>query len=358
MGAAFPILPVILPVMQEGVIALDKDGVVQLCNDAAARMVRLEDAAKGKRLVGWDLSEVCRLGELAALVEEALLDGEEFRGEITSDVGQTRRVEIAVIPKARKGRVIGAVVLLLDRTDIFQLERVRQDFVANVSHELRTPITAIRGWAETLATGDFEIPEFVREQLGTIQRQADRLGALVNDLLTLAKAETIGIEGPHEGVKLRELLEHIVASQEDAIRAKELDVRIYVDPAVTEILTQPRALEYVMRNLIENAVKYTMPGGEVDVRAERRKKGRLRLSVRDTGMGIDKHHLPRLFERFYRVDAGRSRAEGGTGLGLSIVKHFVSALGGDVKVYSEPGRGSEFAVRLPRQAWALPEDVA
>jgi two-component system phosphate regulon sensor histidine kinase PhoR len=141
------------------------------------------------------------------------------------------------------------------------------------------------------------------------------------------------------------------------VTRKELSVEIVVEPEVSRIYTHPRALEYVLRNLVENAIKYTPSGGEIEIRAELRKKGRFRLSVQDTGIGIEQQHLPRLFERFYRVDAGRSRSEGGTGLGLAIVKHYVSALGGDVKVYSEPGKGSQFAIRLPREAWVLPEEI-
>lgn len=355
MSISFPVLPVILPIMQEGVIALDKDGVVRMANDAAARLVRLDEAAKGDRLVGRELVTLCKLEALSKLAEEVLFDGEEFRGEITNDTGHVRRVDVALVPKSKKGKVIGAVILLLDRTDVFRLERVRQDFVANVSHELRTPIAAIRGWSETLANGPFELPEFVREQLLTIQRNSDRLTALVNDLLTLAKAEAIGLHGDHVRVDLSGMIAEIVQAHEASLAAKGLAVQVIVDDEVESIHSEPRALEYILRNLIENAVKYSTKGGEIVVRAQRRKKGRLRISVQDDGMGIEKHHLPRLFERFYRVDEGRSRAEGGTGLGLAIVKHFASSLGGDVRVYSEPGKGSEFAVRLPRESWELPD---
>jgi len=134
-------------------------------------------------------------------------------------------------------------------------------------------------------------------------------------------------------------------------------VTVAIAPELAVIQTDARALEYILRNLVENAIKYSDPGGEVVIKAQRRKKGRLVVSVADDGMGIDKQHLPRLFERFYRVDKGRSRSEGGTGLGLAIVKHFASALGGDVKVTSQVGKGSEFVVRLPREAWELPDSA-
>ncbi|MCB9532654.1 MAG: histidine kinase [Myxococcales bacterium] len=350
----FALLPVIMPVMHEGVMSLRADGTIAQCNDVAARLIRLDDAARARRLVGTPMSEACRLRPLQQIVEEALVDGEAFRGEINNDSGHIRRVDVCVMPRLQKGKVTGVAILLMDRTEVWRLERVRQDFVANVSHELRTPIAAIRGWSETLATGDFGLPEFVTEQVVTINRNAERLTALVNDLLTLAKAESVGLERQFVEVRLRTLIDDVLTHQAQALDEKRMRVHVAVAAEVERIFSEPRALEYVLRNLTENAIKYSPADGEIYVTAEVRKKGRLRLSVRDTGMGIEKHHLPRLFERFYRVDKGRSRAVGGTGLGLAIVKHFASALGGDVRVYSEVGEGSEFVVRLPRESWQLP----
>ena len=359
MSLPFPVLPVILPEMEEGVVAVDDKGVIRECNVAAARIVRVETEAMPRELIGWELADVSRLAALTSLVEEALQDLEEFRGEITHDKGHIRRVSVSVQPIAgRTGKASGAVVLLLDRTEIWHLERIRQDFVANVSHELRTPIAAIRGWSETLASDAFELPEFVRTQLSTIQRHADRLTALVNDLLALAKAETVGLEAQFEEVRVPELIDEILGGQAEKLRRKPLTIETEVGKEAETIWSQPRALEYILRNLIENAIKYSEEGGEITVRVKQRKKGRLHISVRDRGHGIAKEHLPRLFERFYRVDAGRSRAEGGTGLGLAIVKHFASALGGDVRVMSKPGDGAEFIVRIPRESWQQQGDPA
>ena len=357
MSSSFTVLPIILPVMEEGVIVLDKAGRIRLCNDAAARVFCLDETARGSRLEGKDMADVCRLQELASLASEVLEDGEEFHGEINNQQGAVRRVDVSLVPKQKKGAVIGAAILLRDRTEVWHLERVRQDFVANVSHELRTPIAAIRGWSETLASDAFELPEFVREQLITIQRHSDRLTALVNDLLALAKAEAIGIRDRFDRTSLEDILSEIIATQHDVLNSKQLTVTVAIAPELAVIQTDARALEYILRNLVENAIKYSDPGGEVVIKAQRRKKGRLVVSVADDGMGIDKQHLPRLFERFYRVDKGRSRSEGGTGLGLAIVKHFASALGGDVKVTSQVGKGSEFVVRLPREAWELPDSA-
>ena len=342
--------------MEEGVIAVDHKAVIRECNAAAARILRVESEASPDDLIGWELSDVSRLPSLTSLVEEALYDLDEFRGEITHDKGHIRRVSVSVQPIAGKKKAAGAVVLLLDRTEIWRLERIRQDFVANVSHELRTPIAAIRGWSETLASDAFDLPDFVKTQLGTIQRHADRLTALVNDLLALAKAETVGLEAQFEEVRLPELIDEILGGQAEKLRRKPLTIKTEVGEEAEKIWSQPRALEYILRNLIENAIKYSEKGGGITVRVRQRKKGRLHISVRDEGQGISKEHLPRLFERFYRVDAGRSRAEGGTGLGLAIVKHFASALGGDVRVTSEPGEGAEFLVRIPRESWRRPSE--
>jgi len=354
----FSLLPVIMPVMHEGILSVRADGTIAQCNDVAARLLRLDDTARSRRVVGQAFGEACKLRQLETLVSEALVDGEAFRGEISNDFGSVRRVDVAVLPRKRKGKVIGAAVLLMDRTEVWRLERVRQDFVANVSHELRTPIAAIRGWSETLATGEFGMTDFAKEQVLTINRHAERLTALVNDLLTLARAESVGLQGRLVEVRLRVLIDEVLTHFAEEIESKQMRVTVSVAAEVERIHTEPRALEYVLRNLIENAVKYSLDEGEVFITAEVRKKGRLRLSVRDTGQGIDKQHLPRLFERFYRVDKGRSRAVGGTGLGLAIVKHFAQALGGDVKVYSEVGEGSEFVVRLPRESWEVQPNVA
>jgi two-component system phosphate regulon sensor histidine kinase PhoR len=357
MSAPFKVLPVVLPEMQEGVLALDGKGVIQLCNASGAKILLADNEATSEQLIGSELSKVSRLPALNSLVEEALFDLEKFRGEITNDKGHIRRVSIALLPIEKDGKAKGAVVLLLDRTEVWRLERIRQDFVANVSHELRTPIAAIRGWSETLASDAFELPEFVRAQLMTIQRHADRLTALVNDLLALAKAETVGLEAQFEEVEIEPIIEEIVRGQAEKLRKKPVAIEVEVEDAVATLWSQPRALEYILRNLIENAIKYSGADGSVRVRVQQRKKGRLHFSVRDEGPGISKEHLPRLFERFYRVDAGRSRQEGGTGLGLAIVKHFASALGGDVRVTSTPGEGAEFVVRIPRESWQRPRTV-
>ncbi len=349
------VLAAVLSAIEEGVVIVGPKQKVEFANAAGVRLMTLEDRTLPATVVGDRFAKVCKIGRLTELLEEVALEGEEFRGEIGVKRGDIKRLHVAVVPVQLGSDRSGVAIALADRTDTWHLERVRQDFVANVSHELRTPIAAILGWSETLATGVVEVPERILEPLETIHRHAERLAALVNDLLALARAETIGIDTAFVRVGLNALIGEILASQDEALKARQIRVTVEIAPAAEVIHTEPRALEYVLKNLIQNAIRYNVEGGEIAIRAQIRKKGRLQLTVRDTGVGIDRHHLPRLFERFYRVDKGRSREFGGTGLGLSIVKHFVSALGGDVRVTSSPGDGTEFAVRLPQSAWEPPD---
>jgi two-component system phosphate regulon sensor histidine kinase PhoR len=236
-----------------------------------------------------------------------------------------------------------------DMTEIRRFEAMRRDFVANVSHELRTPITAIQGYAETLlgegrgagAPG----AAMDRQFLEIIHRHARRLGRLVEDLLRLSALEARREPAPREPVPLGPLVEHVVATVRARPEAAELAIAVEVAPDAVA-LGDPAGLEEAIENLVDNAVKYGRPGGAVRIQGERA-EGRALLRVIDDGPGIAPEHLPRIFERFYRVDPGRSRERGGTGLGLSIVKHLVEAMGGAVRVESDVGKGVRFTLDLP-----------
>jgi two-component system phosphate regulon sensor histidine kinase PhoR len=239
-------------------------------------------------------------------------------------------------------------VVLNEVTEIKKLENIRRDFVANVSHELRTPITSIKGFVETLIDGAIHQPEEAERFLQIVARQADRLNAIIEDLLSLSRLETDVERGEVElqQVDLQPVLE--AAVQTCAPQADEKRMRLVLawegDLAAR---ANPRLIEQALVNLIGNAIKYSPAGQEVRVSAAA--TGRtVQLQVSDQGAGIDKRHLPRLFERFYRVDKARSRELGGTGLGLAIVKHIALAHGGMVSVESEPGQGSTFVISLPR----------
>ncbi|PYQ53477.1 MAG: hypothetical protein DMF78_08845 [Acidobacteria bacterium] len=245
---------------------------------------------------------------------------------------------------AQEGMPHGAVLTFLDVTERRRVDEVRRDFVANASHELRTPLTSIRGFVEALEDGALEDPATSRRFLEKIRTHADRMAALVSDLLELSRLES-GERPPHwERVAADEVVDEVVGGLSALAAAKQIEV--VTEVSVASVETDRDRLRGVLENLVENALKYALPGGRVSVSA--RPEGDAAVfEVADDGPGIAAEHLPRIFERFYRVDKARSRELGGTGLGLSIVKHLVDSLGGAVSVSSEPGRGSRFVVRLP-----------
>jgi two-component system phosphate regulon sensor histidine kinase PhoR len=239
-----------------------------------------------------------------------------------------------------------------DVTDLRRLETIRTDFVANVSHELRTPVTAISIAAETLLGGALADPADAAEFVGVIDRHALRLRSLVDDLLDLSKLEAKGYRLALADLDLGALIAHTAALLDEAARKKRMTVTI--EPmADLKIFADRRAVEQVVMNLLENAIKYAGEGAHVTLRATTR-DDHVELAVIDDGVGIPAAHLGRLFERFYRVDAGRSRELGGTGLGLSIVKHLVELMGGAIRVESEPGRGACFTIRFQPAGGAPP----
>jgi two-component system, OmpR family, phosphate regulon sensor histidine kinase PhoR len=244
------------------------------------------------------------------------------------------------------------LAVFVDVTDIRRLETMRRDFLANVSHELRTPVTAVRSAAETLTDAITRDPEAATRFAEIIGRNAERLQRLIEDLLDLSRIESKELRLTPEPIDLGPFVAHMLSLFRG--RAEERGVRLASDiPSnCPPALADRRALEQVLTNLIDNAVKYC-PGAEVTVGAglaSREGREGVELIVRDSGPGIEAKHLPRLFERFYRVDAGRSREMGGTGLGLSIVKHLVDGMGGSIRVTSDAGAGSTFTVTLPRSA--------
>jgi two-component system phosphate regulon sensor histidine kinase PhoR len=237
------------------------------------------------------------------------------------------------------------VVVARDTTELRRLIEIRRDFVANVSHELKTPLAAIRGYAETLRDGALEEPETAARFTGRILRQCRRLQALLDDLLTLSRLESLELPPQREPVDLNLLVARTLDLVSSAAREKQVELRFEPGP-LEPVAGDPDGIERMIVNLIDNALKYNRPGGEVRVRLAAR-DGEALIEVADTGIGIPQEAIPRIFERFYRVDKGRSREEGGTGLGLAIVKHVAQAHGGQVEVESRIGRGSTFRVRLP-----------
>jgi two-component system phosphate regulon sensor histidine kinase PhoR len=328
----------VLGSMSEGVLVLDGQERVTLANPSVRNLLALPDEEPGDNPTLLDLN---RLPALYALAEQAL-SGKRAAEEI-SVAG--RQVLVRSAPLASAGPT-SAVVVFNDMTDLRRLEAVRRDLVANVSHELRTPLTAIRGYAETLKEGGLSDPERATEFVAIIYRHAERLSRLLDDLLELSRLEA----GARPMRKDVIGLGPIVSRALDLVRPKASSRQVTLSVEMTEepeILGDSEALEQILVNLLDNAVKYTPKGGSVVLRTQRSKPDRWRLAVEDSGIGIEPSHLGRVFERFYRVDAGRSREMGGTGLGLAIVKHLSQAMGGRVGVSSELGSGSTFWVEMP-----------
>lgn len=323
----------IVDAMMEGIVAADEKGRIVIANPAARRMLGYSPTAP--------LPELRTLFRAKAAREavEQVLDGSAIHEREVEMDGQVLSVN------ARSLEGGGAVLVLHDFTEIRRLEAIRRDFVANVSHELKTPLTSISGYAETLTDAGLDEPTRQRF-LATILSNARRMQRLVDDLLDLSRIES-GRWTPHiDPVEITVLAEDTLAVFEERAAAHEVELFLDVAPDATIIAADADALRQVLTNLIDNALRYVGTGGHVRLHAARDGEG-IMLSVEDDGSGIPPEHLPRIFERFYRVDASRSRDEGGTGLGLSIVRHIVEAHGGRVRAESAPREGTAIRTWWP-----------
>jgi two-component system phosphate regulon sensor histidine kinase PhoR len=325
--------------MEEGVLLLDAGGHVALLNAALREMLLLGADAVGKTQL-----EAIRHADLKEIVDQAR-EGEAVTGEIELEGLKPRRL---LVRAARLPGDIGQVfAVFVDVTEVRKLESLRRDFVANVSHELRTPVTAIRSAAETLQGGVPGDPRVLDQFIGIMARNAERLHGLVEDLLDLSRIESQKLKLVMEPLDVRAVFAQVLSLFKERADKKQVELVNAAPPTLPRLLADRRALEHVLTNLVDNAVKYVGERSKVTLRAEV-EGDELRLLVEDNGPGIEERHLPRLFERFYRVDAGRSRELGGTGLGLSIVKHLSEAMGGGVAVQSKPGAGTTFIVSLKK----------
>jgi len=322
----------LLAALPDAAAVVGRDGRVRVANTA------FEALAPQGRASGLTPLEVTRSAELGEAARRAL---EGTARSLEFEAGPRRRVWHAHLAPLLRGEVL---LLLRDVTEAKRAEATRRDFVANASHELRTPVSAIGAAAETLLGGALDDPQAARRFVDMVARHAERLAQLTRDLLDLSRIESGQWPMQPGPLELRPAVQGALDLQ--AGRALQKGVRL--GQRVPEALlarADARALEQVLVNLVDNAIKYTPSGGEVTVDAAAEEREVL-VTVSDTGPGIDAHHLPRLFERFYRADPGRGRDQGGTGLGLAIVKHLVQAQGGEVGVESGSG-GSRFWVRLP-----------
>ncbi len=323
--------------MQEGVLVTDREGRLQIMNRALREMLLI-----GADAVGSPVAQAVENAELGPLLEEARKKGSSV-AELDLPGIKPRRV--LVHASKLLGPRAGEVAVFFDVTEVRRLENLRRDFVANVSHELRTPVTAVRSAAETLRDAVEADPRSAVRFIDMIERNAARLQACIDDLLFLSRIEAKQYNFAHEAVDPGAVGAAVLTLFRP--RAETRNVRLDLDTSPTHprVWCDPRALEQILTNLVENAIKYC-PDSTVTIRT-RLHEGKTRVMVADTGPGIGPKQLPRIFERFFRVDPGRSRDMGGTGLGLSIVKHLVEALGGTIVVESELGRGTTFAIDLP-----------
>jgi len=322
-----------------------------LATDARGRIVTANTAAR--RLLGYasdqslpDLRQLFHPKPARAAVDAVLSGTSVVDRELDLD-GST------VLANARPLPSGGAVLVLHDVTDLRHLETMRRDFVANVSHELKTPLTSIAGYAETLVS-DTPDPTTTRRFLEVILGNARRMHRLVDDLLDLSRIESGGWEPEPESVDLADTAAEILESFAERARSAGVTLAVEVAPAAATLTADPQSIRQILTNLVDNALRYTPPGGRIAVAARREDRSTL-LEVRDTGSGIPAEHLPRLFERFYRVDPSRSRADGGTGLGLAIVKHLVEAHGGTSSADSVLGEGTVIRARFPDPDPGLPQ---
>lgn len=333
----------ILSGMGEGVVAVDRDERIVLLNDAAGRMLGVvpQEAAS---LPIW---EVVRLEAVTDAVSVAIReDTVERRDVVMARGGKDRQLRLNATPlRTTEGKNAGAVIVLDDVTDVARLEKVRRDFVTNASHELKTPVSAIRGLVETILSDEQMPGETRRSFLVRIGRQSERLGELVDGMLTLSRVEAAAPGRARLPVDLCVHVRKAIEAASELQRSCGVALEIDLPETATLVLGEPEALRRIAGNLLDNALKYTPESGTVTI-SVRRGGDAVVLEVTDTGPGIPEDKQERIFERFFRVDDGRSRDVGGTGLGLAIVKHLAQALGGTVELESSPGLGSTFRVRL------------
>lgn len=339
----------ILASVAEGLVITDRNSEVLMINDAARALFGLG----AKPIIR--LTDLSREPQIHRTLSKVLSSGEKVEAKLevraSAGAGEKRVLKLHAAPlRLDDEKIDGVVSAFIDITKLERLERVRQEFLSNVSHELRTPLAAITAYTETLIDGGLDDAENSLRFLNTISRNAERMRALVNDVSELSAIESGEVSLASERLPLRQFVNDVFTGL--APRALERGVRL--DNQIAEgfyVTADRRRLEQIVINLVDNAIKFNHPGGSVTVYAEQAEDNQQQiLRVRDTGVGIPAEHLPRVFERFYRVDRARSREAGGTGLGLAIVKHLARAHGGEAYVTSEVGVGSEFSIKLPATA--------
>lgn len=337
-------LATVLSAMVEGVVAIDSRERILFANPAARTLLEFT----GPDVVGRPFWEAIRSPMIQTVIRRALA-GERAADEGAVEIELPRSQAVASMIATRlPGEPCPGVVLVLhDVTELRRLENLRREFISNVSHELKTPLTSIQAYTETLLEGAVDEPETNRVFLSRIAEQAERLNALIQDMLRLARIESGRDVFEVQPVEVRSVVEACIESHQPVAQSKGVGLFEEPPPESVQVLADEEGLRTILDNLVDNAINYTPTGGRVTIRWQG-DDSTVSLEVEDTGIGIPPEHQGRIFERFYRADRARSRQVGGTGLGLSIVKHLVTVFGGGVDVFSRPGKGSRFTVQLPR----------
>ena len=332
--------------MLEGVIAIDTEERIVSINQTAARLFEKEPTdCQGK-----SIQEIIRSPALQQFIRAAISNTNPTEEDITVFQNEERVIGVKGSPifDANQDQ-IGTLVVFHDVTQLRRLENMRRDFVANVSHEIKTPLTAIKGFVETLQQGKVEKKQEKERFLGIIQKHVDRLDAIIEDLLALSRIEQEDDkkEIQFQSVKIADVFQAAIQLCQPKAEKQNIHINLDCEKDTTALL-DPALIEQAVVNLLDNAIKFSEPGSTIHVKSHHQGNEMI-LSVQDQGIGIAQKHLPRLFERFYRVDKARSRSMGGTGLGLAIVKHIAQAHGGHLTVDSKLGEGSHFSIHIPQK---------
>ncbi|MEO8514849.1 MAG: ATP-binding protein [Ignavibacteria bacterium] len=335
---------VVLESMKEGVLAVDYEERILLLNTTAAEILGIKDInPRGKTL-----QEVVRISEIQKFFKKLITEGNPQEAEIILQHERDKFLQLSgTLLYDMDSKELGALIVFNDISNLKHLDTLKKDLVANVSHELRTPVTTIKGFIETLREGAIDDPKNADRFLSIISKHIDRLNMLIDDLLILAKLEEKPGEIEMETENIRPVLKSVIEDYEFKANEKKISIDIKCDDNISARINK-HLIEQAIGNLVDNAIKYSDKKTEIEVGAYL-EDDELVIYVEDEGYGISEDHMPRLFERFYRVDKGRSREEGGTGLGLSIVKHIINTMNGTIEVDSTPGKGTKFTVRIPQK---------
>ena len=336
-------LQAVLASMQEGVLAIDKKQQIIQINRAAMSILEINNLDDTDSRI---IQQHIRFSNLQNFIKKILLTKKQATKDMTLNASSIKSVQVTGSPLTNeKGVNIGALIVMRDITDLRKLEEVRTDFVANVSHELKTPITSIKGFIETLSSDDFEHNKETKKFLEIIRQQSNRLNTIVDDLLTLSRIERKEEHIVFDLFPLENIIKNSIALCHHQAEKKNIKIKMNCD-SNSEIKVNSALLEQALVNLIINAIQHSNSNTTISLIGQMKDK-KIIISVQDEGIGIEKKHHTRLFERFYRIDSSRSRNDGGTGLGLSIVKHIVNAHKGEISLESEIGKGSIFTIKIP-----------